>query len=172
MMDFLGELEQLQLAALVADSGECAHQFANPRAVNVGNVSQVQQDSLVPVGDQIAHRIPQHNAAFAERNSSAQVYDGHAVYLPRTGLHGHFASSVCPAEFPGTCLIKVISVPGSRVRNCTSSINDRMRKIPRPDCFSKFSGASGLGTSFSNSPGPSSAMLLTTASPIFPNSPP
>src|SRR5260370_9258622 len=169
MMDFLGELEQLQLAALVADSGECAHQFANPRAVNWGDMSEVQQVSLVPVGDQIGPRVPQRNAAWAERNSSAQVYDGHAVYLPRTGLHGHFASSVCPAEFPGTCLIKVISVPGSRVRNCTSSINDRMRKIPRPDCFSKFSGASGLGTSFSHSPGPSSAIAITRASPVFSN---
>src|SRR5713101_2727536 len=167
VVDLLGELEQLQLATLVADGGKRAHQLADSRAVNVGDVAEIQQDPLIAFTNQIAHRIAQHNAAFSERNASAQVYHSHAVHLPGTGLHGHFASSVCSLEFPGTCLIKVISVPGSRGRNRTSSINERMRKIPRPDCFSKFSGASGSGTSCSHNPGPSSAIVITSASLVF-----
>src|SRR5579859_3476146 len=169
VMDLLGKFEQLQLAALVANGSKRAHQFADTRTVNVGDVSQIQKNLLIAVRDQIAHRIAQHDAAFAERDSSAQVHHRHAIHLSRTGLHSHFASSVCAPEFPGTSLIKVISVPGARVRNCTSSIKERMRKIPRPDCFSKFSGASGLGTSSSHNPGPSSAMVMTSASPVFSN---
>ena len=37
-------------------------------------------------------------------------------------------------------------MPGCNCRKCTSSMNERIRKIPRPEPRSKFSGASGSGT--------------------------
>ena len=44
------------------------------------------------------------------------------------------------------CFTSVNSVPGCSCRKCTSSMNDRMRKMPRPVPRSRFSGASGSGS--------------------------
>src|SRR5579864_2076285 len=169
VVDLLGKFQQLELATLIADGGERAHQLADARAVDVGDVAQSEQDLLVAFADQFAHGVAQDHAAFAQGDASAEIDDRYTIHLSGTCLHAHLASSDAFAESPRTCLTKVISVPGCRVRKRTSSMNDRMRKIPRPDCFSRFSGASGSGISASFNPWPSSAMVMTRESPVFSN---
>src|SRR4051812_47444905 len=75
VVHFLRQVKQLQFAALIADGGERAHQLADARAVDVRDFAQVEQDLLIALRDQIADRIAQHHAAFAERDPPAQVYD-------------------------------------------------------------------------------------------------
>src|SRR6185437_1059515 len=142
-----------QLTALIADRGEGTDQFADPRAVNVGNIAQVQQDLLLSLAQQVANRVAEHHTAFSQSDAATHVHDGDAVYLPTVCLHCHCGSSSFAALRP-RCLIRVISVPGCFFLNFTSSIKARMRKIPRPEPFIRFSGASGSGKLSGSSPLP------------------
>src|SRR5437762_12486623 len=107
-MDFLGKVQQLEFATLVAHGGEGAHQFTDAAAIDVSDVAQVQQHFLVAFGKQISNGVTQNDATFAERDSTAQVYHRDAIYLPGTCFHCHCLSSEVSAAFPWTCLIKVI----------------------------------------------------------------
>src|SRR5271170_5299656 len=53
VVDLLGEVQELQLAALVADGGIGADQLADARAVDVVDVAEVQQDKLGALGEQV-----------------------------------------------------------------------------------------------------------------------
>src|SRR5437868_7137632 len=50
IVDLLGQLQQLQLAALILCGGKGADQFADPRTVDVIHIRQVQQNFLVALG--------------------------------------------------------------------------------------------------------------------------
>src|SRR5207302_4066022 len=104
--------------------------------------AQVQQNLLLALAKMLADLVAQHNAAFAEGNASTEIHDGDAVNAPAIRFHRHCVSSAAAPEGWPVCLTSVISVPGSKFRIRTSSINDRIRKMPRPDCFSRFSSAS------------------------------
>src|SRR5581483_7600712 len=167
VVHFLGEVEQLEFAALVADAGESADQFADAGAVDVINVSEVEQDLLVALGDQVADGVAQDHAAFAEGDTSAQIYDCDSIYLSRAGLHTHWEASLRSAAAPGTCLIILISVPAGEGLICTSSMNERIKKIPRPEVFSRFSGARGSGIEFKSIPLPWSVTTITRFWAVF-----
>src|SRR4051812_24113357 len=164
-MDFLGEIEQLQFAALTAHSGKRAYQFADAGAVNVCNVAQVKQNFLAPFADQVANGVTQYHAALTQSDAAAHIHDCDAVHLPIRCFHAHCASSsLAFAALRPVCLISVTSVPGFLFRIFTSSINARIRKIPRPEPFIRFSGASGSGSDSSSSPLPWSVMVITSDS--------
>src|SRR5215472_5063219 len=140
VVNFLGEVEQLELAALVANGSERADQLADTGAVDVGHV------------------------AFAQGDATAHIDDGNAVYLSRASLHCHCVSSLAFAVLRPTCLISVISVPGSTFLNLTSSMKARMRKMPLPEPFIRFSGARGSGIKQGSKPLPWSVIVMTRAS--------
>src|SRR5579864_1265826 len=50
IVDLLGEVQELQFAALVLGSGERADQFADAGAVDIVHVGQIQHDLLVAFG--------------------------------------------------------------------------------------------------------------------------
>ena len=60
-------------------------------------------------------------------------------------------------------IIRTSMPPSGTLRSCTSSMKLRMKKMPRPLDFRRFSGASGLATSSTSNPSPWS-MTLTTSS--------
>src|SRR5437764_5251626 len=153
-MDFLRQVQQLQFAALVAHCGIGADQFADSRAVNVIHVAKVQQNLFLPLCQQVLHLVTQHYAAFAQRDAPAAIHNVDAVHLACTGFQVHWEASLPPAVAPWTCLISFISVPDWDGVICTSSINERIKKIPRPEVFKRLSGSSGLGILFSSSPLP------------------
>src|SRR5579885_3162449 len=79
IMDLLREVEQLKLPTLIADRRKCAHQLSDAGAVDISDITQVQQDLLLALAQQLTDLVAQHDAAFAERDTSAEVHDGHAV---------------------------------------------------------------------------------------------
>ncbi len=52
VVNFLGDVEQLQLAALPADRGIAADQLADAEAVDKVHLGQIQQEFFVALGDQ------------------------------------------------------------------------------------------------------------------------
>src|SRR5271168_4411592 len=52
VVDFLGEVEELEFAAGVADGGEAADEFSDAGAVEVIDVGEVEDDLLFALGDQ------------------------------------------------------------------------------------------------------------------------
>src|SRR2546423_3488250 len=112
VVDFLGQLEQLELAALVADAGKGAHQFSDAGAVNVSYVAQVEQDLVAPLAHQVLDCLAQHHAAFAQGNTTAQVHNGDVIHLPAASFHCHFRSSSEFAASRPTCFTNLTSVPG------------------------------------------------------------
>ena len=66
IVDFLGEVQEFEFAALILGSGEGADQFADAGAIDIVNVLKVQNNLLVPLRQDIAHRVAENDAAFAE----------------------------------------------------------------------------------------------------------
>src|ERR1700722_8279416 len=166
VMNFLGQVEQLEFATLITHGGEGADQLANARAVDIVHIAEVQQNLLLSFGKQVANYILEDDAAFAEGDPAAAIHDGDAVNLTCTGLHAHWEASLAPSDGPGTCLMSLISVPVWDGLICTSSMNERIRKMPRPDVFNRFSGARGSGIFSGSRPLPWSRMVITRFSPI------
>src|ERR1035437_3488255 len=154
IIDFLGEVQELEFAALILGRGEGADQFTDARTVDIVDVLQVQNNLLVPFGEDIAHRVAENDAAFAEGDATAAIHNRNSIHLPTANLHGHWEASLPPADGPWTCLISLSSVPVWEGRISTTSINERIRKIPRPDVLSRFSGAKGFGILLKSIPGP------------------
>src|SRR6202011_5600964 len=153
-----------QLAALVLGSGERTDQFADTRAVDVVDFGEVEQNLLLSLGEQVAHRIAQNHAAFTQGDATAAVYNCDSIHLPSTNLHAHWEASLPPAVGPWTCLISFSSVPVWDGRISTTSMNERIRKIPRPEVLSRFSGANGFGILVKSSPLPWSRIVRTNSS--------
>src|SRR5215813_5808816 len=53
----LVQAEQLQLPAAIGHGREARHQLADPRAVNVGDLAQVEQDLLLVFADHITQGV-------------------------------------------------------------------------------------------------------------------
>src|SRR5579862_318264 len=145
IVHFLGELQQLKFATLVLGGGIGADQLTNAGAVNVINIREIQNNLFMALAEQVAHRVAKDNAAFAQGDAPAAIHNCDSIHLPTTNLHAHWEASLPPAVVPWTRLINLSSVPDSEGRISTTSINERIRKIPRPEVLSRFSGASGLG---------------------------
>lgn len=68
-------MEQVQFSDLVANRGEGPRSVPRSRAVNVANVTQVQEDVLLTLSQQLLHGVPQHRAALAQFDTSSQIND-------------------------------------------------------------------------------------------------
>src|SRR5579863_5722465 len=154
VVDLLGEVQEFQFAALILGGVEGADQFADAGAVDIVDVLEIQDDFLGALAQQFAHGVAQNDAAFAERDAPAAVHDCDSIHYSTTNLHTHWEASLPPAVGPWTCLINLSSVPVAVGRISTTSINERIRKIPRPEVLSRFSGASGLGILLRSIPRP------------------
>src|SRR5581483_9260027 len=95
--------------------------------------------------EQVFYRIAQHDAAFTERNAAVAIDNIDSINLAGADSQIHWEASLPPPVSPWTCLISLISVPVLDGWISTSSIKERIRKIPRPDVFKRLSGASGSG---------------------------
>src|SRR5947209_6641369 len=65
VVDLLGQVQQLQLAALVANRSKGPQQGADARTVNVVDVAQVQQDFFLSLAEQVFDSVAQHRDVFA-----------------------------------------------------------------------------------------------------------
>src|SRR5579862_3652566 len=98
IVDLLGQVQQLQLAALVADGGKRADQLTDAGAVDVADVAQVQQNLLLPFAQQVFDGVAQYDTALAQGDPPAQIDDGDAVNLPSACFHAHVEASWRPSS--------------------------------------------------------------------------
>ncbi len=100
VVDLLGQIQQLEFAALVADGSERADQLADPGAVDIADIAEVQQNFLVAFGKKFANEIADGHAAFAKSDTAAAIHDGNAIDLTTADFHAHCEASLPPAVGP------------------------------------------------------------------------
>src|SRR6267154_150099 len=171
IVHFFCQMQQLQISAAIFDAGIRTDQFADPGAVDVVDVREVQQDERTLLFQQLANGLSQQRAAFAQRNSPADIDDGHSGSFTIRGAQCHLGwaqDSLFGVAFwllplrpalpgGGNLLDIMISAPPVRPGiTSNSSIKARIRKMPRPDVLNRFSWAKGSGTPLRSKPFPSS----------------
>ena len=76
VLHLLGQAQQLQGGALILGGGVGAYQFAQPRAIDVVHVAQIEQDVLLSLADQVANGLAQLHTALAQGDPPAEVQNG------------------------------------------------------------------------------------------------
>src|SRR5271170_3948048 len=89
VLDFLGEVEEFEFAAGVADGGEAADEFSHAGAVDVLDAGKVQDDFLFALGDEIVDGVAEVADFFAEDDASVDVEDGDVSDFAGVDLQGH-----------------------------------------------------------------------------------
>src|SRR5262249_4623978 len=83
----LGQVEQLETAALPADGRVRADNLAEARAVYVRHVREIQNDLFVALIDEAVHLVLQQLIALAQRDLAFQVEYNHVTDVPFLDLH-------------------------------------------------------------------------------------
>ena len=87
VLNFLGEAEELELAAGVADSGEAADQFADAGGVDVIDMGKIENNFFLAGGDELADRVAKFSSFVAEGDASVEVDDGDVADFARGNGH-------------------------------------------------------------------------------------
>src|SRR6185503_13330125 len=87
--DALGQVEQLEAAALSAHRGVGADHFAQARAVDVRDFGQVEHNLLVTLVDEAVDLVLEQFVAFAQGDLPFQVEHHHVPDGPFLDLHGN-----------------------------------------------------------------------------------
>src|ERR1700720_4293826 len=88
VVNFLGEAEEFEFAAGVADGGVAADQFANAGGVDVVDVSEVEDDFFLAGGDEVKNGVPEKAGCVAEGDASVEVDDGDVANFAGGDGHG------------------------------------------------------------------------------------
>src|SRR6185503_18479094 len=91
VLDLLGQVQELQLAALAADGRIAADDLAQAGRVHVGDVGEVQDDLGLAAIHQPRHGIAEGVVPFADQDLPVEVEDGHVTDLALDDLHGAFS---------------------------------------------------------------------------------
>ena len=89
VVDFLGEVEEFEFAAGVADGGEAADQFSHAGAVDVIDAGEVENDLLLALGDEGADGIAEIADFIPEDDAAVNVEDGDVGNFASVYLQGH-----------------------------------------------------------------------------------
>src|ERR1017187_6343663 len=89
----LVQVEQLQLPAAVGHGGKARYQLADPRAVDIGNVPEVEQDLFLVLPHHVSQGFAKRTGPFAESDSTGHVHHGDVAHLPSSQLNAHWISS-------------------------------------------------------------------------------
>src|SRR6266699_3969088 len=104
--------------------------------------------------------IAKNERSFTHRDSAAEIQDDDVVQTPGIENHAH-------CGFPRIFLtIRSLHPPPSRCCKSTSSINDRMIKMPRPLGFRRFALSVGSAILSSVNPHPWSSTMISMLSPV------
>src|ERR1700733_13114095 len=79
VVNFLGEVEELEFSAGVAGGGEAADEFSDAGAVEVIDVGEVEDDFLFALGDEGTDFIAESADFGAEDETSMNVEDGDVI---------------------------------------------------------------------------------------------
>src|SRR4029078_604720 len=92
----------------LSDSAECHDEFAEAGTVNVGHVSEVEQDAVMPVGNFFANRAAQGSQSVAGGDTAGKVeyrYSIRASFGKFKIIHNFFLAYAC---FSGTLSIMAL----------------------------------------------------------------
>ena len=76
VLDFLGEVEEFEFAAGVADGGEAADEFSDAGAVDVVDADQIEDDFLLALGDEVADSVAEVVDFVTEYDAAGHIEDG------------------------------------------------------------------------------------------------
>lgn len=91
-MDFLSEVEQLQLPAVISNRRITPYQFADTRTVDVAYTGQIQHNLLFPLREKVRDRIAQLAGFLPQGDLSMDVDDRDSFYFSRADFYAHDAS--------------------------------------------------------------------------------
>jgi len=89
VLDFLGEVEELEFAAGVADGGVAADQFTDAGAVDVVDAGEVKDDFLFALGDEMVDGVAEVADLVAQNDASGDVEDGDVSDFAGVDGQGH-----------------------------------------------------------------------------------
>jgi hypothetical protein len=89
VVNFLGEVEELEFASGVADRGEGADEFSDAGAVEVVDIGEVEDDFLFALGDQVADGGAKSADLGAEDDAAVDVEDGDVRNFAGINFQGH-----------------------------------------------------------------------------------
>ena len=87
--DAPSEVEELKLALGTFDGAVGYDEFADPGAIDVIHVFQIEDDLCVALRDELFDRAPEDGTALAERNSAAEVDYGNISDLTACAAKNH-----------------------------------------------------------------------------------
>ena len=76
VVNFLGEIQELELASGVADCGVASDKFAHSRTVEIIDVCEIENDFFLILRDEITNRVAQVADFRAKNNTPADVDNG------------------------------------------------------------------------------------------------
>src|SRR5580704_14793823 len=83
VVNFLGQVEELELAATVANGSKSADQFADAGTIDVVDVAKIENDFDAAGVENVANGLAQQGATFAQGDTPAEVHQGDRTGLPR-----------------------------------------------------------------------------------------
>src|SRR6266496_1593509 len=76
VLDFLGEVEELEFASGVAHGGEAADEFSYAGAVDVVDAAEVEDDLLLAISNKVADSVAEVADFIPENDAAIDVEDG------------------------------------------------------------------------------------------------
>jgi len=93
VLDFLGEVEEFEFAAGVADGGEAADQLSDAGAVDVVDADEIEDDLLLALGNKGADGVTEIADFLAEDDAAGDVEDGDVSDFAGVNLQRHNSGS-------------------------------------------------------------------------------
>jgi len=90
IVNLLGQVQQFDFASLLFGSSEGTDKFADTRAVDIVYFAEVQEDSVLPFGKQVAHRITKSFGTFTQGDSAPKTDDRDAIRLMGADIYAHY----------------------------------------------------------------------------------
>lgn len=88
-MNFLRQVQQLELATGVAHGGETAHELSHAGTVDVVDGGQIQDDLLLAFRDEVADGSAKVADLIPEDDASIDVEDGNVTNFARSDIEWH-----------------------------------------------------------------------------------
>src|SRR5436190_21037553 len=89
VLDAMRQVQQLQMTAAVGDAGIGRDKLSDPRAVDIGNVFEVQKNVLMAILHQVAKGVAEGARSFAQGDPARHIDYGDVPYLSSSQLYTH-----------------------------------------------------------------------------------
>jgi len=77
--NMLRKIQELHFSACVTDCHIGGHQLADPGAIDIIDIGEIEKNVALPTRDHIAHHLPQHRSAFSQLDFAAEIDNADVV---------------------------------------------------------------------------------------------